>query len=361
MKVLFIGLSNNDKVRGVEQYCINIVKFLAKNQDLQIDLLCGQWQRNYYDQLAAANVNILCAPCGRSKLKRHFFLIKSVKQLSNSYDLVHYCNTLPVFRKNAVPTVITIHDIAEYKIRQKYTLIQRLYRKLVTKLSSSIADKIITVSNFSKDEIVNALHIAPDKIKVIYNGINHLPFQFNYNTKVDFNNKKYILYFGVLEQTKGIPELIKAYEQIADQIIDYNLIFIGKKGNEFEFLQQHLSDKINYLGFLDYDDLYAHLHYASCMVFASKYEGFGFPILEAFIFNDNIITSNTNSLGEIGKDFAICINPESVDELSDAILQTIKFPKSFKTEEKAVILNKYRWENAAYLTYQSYRELIKNL
>lgn len=358
MRILFIGLTDNEKVRGVEQYCVNILKQLSTIEELHIDLLCGHWQSSYYDELAGPNLSICIAPCGRSKLKRHYYLIKSIKEISKKYDLVHYCNTLPVFLKNVVPTVITIHDIAEYKISQKYTLIQRFYRQLVTRLSSATSDKIITVSNFSKSEIIEALHIKPDKIKVIYNGINHLPFEYRNNPALNIQRKKYILYFGVLEQTKGIPELLEAFKQIAGQIEGYKLLFIGKKGNEFEYLQQHLSDEINYLGFLSYDDLYDYLHHASCVVFASKYEGFGFPILEAFIYNDNIITSNTNSLGEIGIDFATCINPDSVIELSNAILQVIKTPKTFNAAAKAAILHKYRWEDAAMATYKCYKELI---
>lgn len=357
MKVLIVGLTENVGIRGVEQYCIHLVASLKKNKNLRITLLKGPWQ-SYYEHLSGDNVELKNVTCKNSKLRRHIYLMRYMYKLSSLYDLVHYANTLPLLIKNPVPTVMTIHDLAEYFVPEKYSTLQLWYRRIIVKRAAHRADKIITVSHFSKNTISDRLSVSSSKIEVIYNGVDHI-YRVSKTSPLTrrLTNKPYILYFGVIERSKGIPELLAAFHILRTQYPDFELLFIGKEGNEMPLLMAHLNEHVRYLGFLPYEQVVEYLTSAACIVFASKYEGFGFPLLESFFYNNNIVAAKTSALGEIGNDFAILVDPNSPNEIAKGVASLLKAPRYFTEADRANIFSKYKWRNVGNATYNLYKEL----
>ena len=155
LRVLYVALTENDTVRGVERYALELVGSLAKKHghEVRITLLCGEWQR-YFEVLKASGVELMIAPVRNSKRSRHLFLWSRMHALSADFDLVHYGNLFPISRANAVPSTMTIPDVAEYALAGKYGRAQRLYRKLVGWRAARSIAAIAADSHFTRDEIV---------------------------------------------------------------------------------------------------------------------------------------------------------------------------------------------------------------
>lgn len=347
IRLLFIAITENTSIRGVERYCLELLKSLAKlySSELEITALIGQWQ-DYYHELADNNITLIKANIVNKKTVRHLYLSFVLPVLSQHYDIVHYANTLPFILGNKGPSVFTIHDIAEYFVPEKYSAIQLMYRKLIVKNAVIRSDKIITVSHFSKKAILNQYQIPSDKVIVTYNGIDH----FRTEIRIDKSplSNKYFLYFGVIERSKGVVELIKAFQLFKQTTkVNYSLVIAGKKGNAYSDIEELVADDVILLDYIPDGELIAYIRWAVAIVFVSKYEGFGFPALEAFIYNNNIISSNTTALGEITKEFAIQVNPIDVMAIADAMVSVVESPRFFSLAEKEHILAKYSWTKAA--------------
>lgn len=350
-KILFIALTENETMRGVERYCYETLRYLRCYNELDITVLKGKWQ-NYYDDLKEdRNIKFLDYDGNNSKISRHLYLITQIKSLSKDFDIIHYGNTMPYIIRNNCYTIMTIHDIAEYFVPEKYSFLQLIYRKIIVKISAKLVDKIVTVSNFSKFSLVEYLKVNREKILVTYNGVEH--FRSSYKTK-SFTKENKIVYFGVIEDSKGIQELIYAFKN-SKCYESYQLLLIGKKGNAYSKVQSHIDNiKIIYLGFIDDNKLKEIILNSSLVVYPSKYEGFGLPALEAFCLNDNILTSNLTSLGEVTKDFAWQVNPSNFKEFSTVLDNALNKPKHFTNKEKEKNLSKFSWKNSAEILKKEY-------
>ena len=364
MKILVVGLSENSVVRGVERYTIELVKALSENSNVEITLLCGSWQK-FYLELSRESISVKMLGISRSKLMRHLWHYFFMPLYFKEYDIIHIVNTNPILFKFGRPVVTTIHDLAEYYVPEKYGLVQRYYRRFVSYLISRVSTHIITDSNYSKKTIVDKLSLSPEKVSSIYLGSDH----FNSVNIRDCNDLeisgeisgKYFLYWGVLERSKGVLEAIKGFLNFKENhdSLDTKLVLVGKMGNAEEDIVNYLcEDSIIYLGHVCDSTLQGLISGAVSILFPSKYEGFGFPPLEGFVYCDNVIASSTTSVGEITKKFAIQVDPESVNEISAALLKTIEAPLKFTEQEKKTILDDFSWQRCAGDTLNLYEKII---
>src|SRR6266480_2462829 len=128
LRILYVALTENEQVRGVERYALELVRELAtRHRDaVHITLLCGEWQR-YFWELEPLGVAIDVAECRNTRASRHWYLWTRLRARSAAFDLIHYGNLLPILVPNRVPSTMTIHDVAEYAIARKYSLAKRGY------------------------------------------------------------------------------------------------------------------------------------------------------------------------------------------------------------------------------------------
>ncbi len=362
MKILFIGLTENSTIRGVERYCLELLRGIAQTPDVEITLLLGQWQV-YYQPLSQIGIKFLYADCSKSKVSRHLYLATKMRQLSKTYDIIHYGNILPLFLPIACKLVMTIHDVAEFHVPEKYGFLQLLYRKLILKISSRIVNQIITVSNFSKNSIVRYLQQPPHKVSVIHNGCDHFlkPEVSETAKTLPSIPNKYFLYLGPIEKTKGLEDIIQAFNLFKTRYTtDYTLLLVGKEANALSSILPLLNAQIKYLGYLPDTQVVTLLKNAQAFLYVSHYEGFGFPVLEAFIHNDNIITASTTSLGEISAEFAYQVRPGDISAILAAMIQSIEAPKTFIPKRKKQILENFTWYHAAKATVQVYKKVLEH-
>jgi glycosyltransferase involved in cell wall biosynthesis len=264
------------------------------------------------------------------------------------------------------PTIMTIHDLNHLKFPEYYTRFHRYYYNYIVKPSALKAKKILTVSEFSKKEIVNWLNCESEKVVVTYNGIDENFKVINDNdklrnirTKYDLP-EKFILYIGNLKPHKNIANLIKAIKKINQKII---LVINGKSNESLNkiIMENHVENKIKFIGYVNDDDLPALYNLAELFIYPSLYEGFGLPPLEAMACGCPVITSNTSSLPEVVGDAGIMVNPYHVEEIARAIdlvlsnenLRREMIEKGLKQAQK------FSWRKTAEETLKVYEEVYK--
>lgn len=229
--------------------------------------------------------------------------------------------------------VTMIHDLIPLK--SSGNTLAKFYYVIWGRLCAKFATKIITVSLFSKEELLKILHINNRKVNVVYNSIDEIFFcpvsrevinkmKKNYGIKNEF-----ILWIGVMKLSKNLPHLIEAYVMLPAEVKDkYNLVIGGKKNKYFKELEAlvkelGLENKVLFPGFIADKDLPALYREASLFVFPSLYEGFGIPPLEAMACGTPVVASNTTSLPEVLGDAAILVNPLDTQKLAQGIANVL--------------------------------------
>lgn len=183
-------------------------------------------------------------------------------------------------------------------------------------------DLIIADSQSTKDDLIELLQIPENKIEVVYPAV-QVDKPDNLTIEQFDNGRQFILSVGKLEPRKNISRLISAFTK--SNLKDVNLVIVGPKGWDNQQLaikqSNNLTMNIKFLGYIPDQDLYALYSKALFFIYPSLYEGFGYPIIEAMSLGCPVATSNTSSLKEIGKDSALLFNPESEEEIKNAIVK----------------------------------------
>jgi glycosyltransferase involved in cell wall biosynthesis len=230
------------------------------------------------------------------------------------------------------------------------------------------ADLLITVSKFSKGRIIDKLGISPEKIKVIYHGIDKqfAPQDEEFIRPVlnKFRiDKPYILYIGKFEPLKNINRLLEAFQKVV-ACKDISLVMAGPVNWYYYVLleqvrQLNIAKHVVFTDFVSDTEMIALYSGASVFVSPSLYEGFGFPLLEAMACGIPIVTSNVCSIPEVVGDAAVFADPYSPLDIADKIVLCLE-----NEDLRVSLINKGRkqaqsftWEDTALKTYQVYCEL----
>lgn len=244
----------------------------------------------------------------------------------------------------------------------------RLMLSLTLKRSIKRADKIITISQFSKGQIIKHFGVAPEDILIIpcaADGRKFCPVPHRDGAREKVCPKygisgRYYLYLGNLEPRKNITGLVEAYGNALKKCPALPLLAIaGGRGWQYDEIFDRvkslgLSDRVIFTGYVDDDDVPLLMNGAEAFCFPSLYEGFGMPPLEAMSCGVPVIVSNTSSLPEVTGDCGISVDPHNVGEIADALIRMTD--KKFNEEQRKAGIERakaFSWEKSA--------ELLKNL
>ncbi len=284
----------------------------------------------------------------------------------------HY--NAPIFYPGKL--IVTVHDVCHLAMKQFFPgMMKRIYSGPFLKQILKKADRIITVSHFSKSEIIKYYQIPSEKITVIYNGVGSnfrpIPDEQSLGITRKYNiPESYLLFVGNVKSHKNIIGLISSFQIAQQKNPDLPpLVLIGQYTDlrrdipEINELIQTLvsKKKIIFTGVLPTADLPAIYSRAMLFLFPSFYEGFGLPILEAMACGTPVITSNCSSIPEIVHDAAMLIDPYDNEMISNAIQKMAgdtKLQDSFR--EKGFQLTKqYSWKTSAEKHLRIYAETQK--
>jgi len=233
-------------------------------------------------------------------------------------------------------SVVTIHDCIHLMFPEYLpNKLAHLYAKGSMWTASKKADRILTVSEASKKDILRFFDVPPDKVEVIYNAIDERFLAPANPERMDLVRQRYqldhpfILYVGNIKPHKNLERLIDAFGRARTQGPEHlKLIIIGDEISKYPALRQsvhkHKLDKhVRFLGFQPMETLAAFYRLARAFVFPSLYEGFGLPPLEAMACGTPVVTSNVSSLPEVSGGAALLVDPHDEDAIADAILRAV--------------------------------------
>ena len=268
---------------------------------------------------------------------------------------------LPRLRR--IRSVFTLHDLIFQFDPDSHKPLNIAFLKTLMPRFLRAADAIIAVSECSQRDAVNLYHIDPNKIHVIYEGVDAKFAPVTAPDRLAAVRSKYhlpqrfIVHVGTIEPRKNLPLL---FEVIANS--NQHLVVAGKLGWLTEPIlakvkELGVEERVTFTGYVADDDLPALISAADVLAMPSKYEGFGLPILEAMACGTPVIASNTSSLPEVGGDAALYARPDDgaswaqlIDRVtSDAELRSALREKGFKQAAK------FKWGTMARETAEIYR------
>ncbi len=242
----------------------------------------------------------------------------------------------------------------------------RFYNKYSKKFAEK-SNRVATVSEYSKRDIVDTYGINPKKIDVVFNGVKDIfhpadPEKIKALTK----NKNYFFYIGSLHPRKNIINLLKGFNQFKNLSNNNVKLVIGGdflfKSNEIKSVLEKLNHKEEVIltGRLTDEELNTWLSGAIALTYIPYFEGFGIPLLEAMKCKTPILTSNVTSLPEVGSDAAIYANPESIDDIANGmnILYENDTIRRELIEKGQKRLKDFSWDKSAKLLWESIQKTI---
>jgi glycosyltransferase involved in cell wall biosynthesis len=266
-----------------------------------------------------------------------------LKKRSNPL-LLNLCNTAPLFYSNKV---VTVHDISFVRGNWHSKRFKMFYKSIIPLILKN-SKHVITVSEFSKREIMDVYHIEDKKISVIYNA----PFAsaVSYTVNNSIKKKPYILSVGSIDARKNLKRLIKAFLTLNND--DITLCLIGQYNSNFK-IDPELDQLINnnkknvfFLGYVTDEELLELYQNALMFVYPSLYEGFGLPPIEAMANNCPVITSNVSSLPEVCGKGALYFDPLNINDIAEkikAMIANTKLRENYIFEGK-LNAEKYSWQ-----------------
>ena len=236
--------------------------------------------------------------------------------------LLNLTNTAPIARSIQIAT---IHDVSVFAIPHAYSFTFRTWYKLIFIGLKNRTKAFITVSHFSKNEIIKYLGVNSNKIHAIYEGKEHIyaiDSDISLLQKNHLLDKRFILLVSSMSPHKNFITTLQAIEQLADTEIYFVIVGINYP-KVFMPPKLQSSEKVMHLGFVSDSELKALYEHAFCFLHPTLYEGFGLPPLEAMACGCPVVLSNTTALPEIFGDAALYFDPSDPEDIASKVKQLI--------------------------------------
>ena len=321
------GLNNpkQDGIDGIGQYCQELLEQYPKlaSPPSIAPYSFGQTQSQYGATLLPSYSKHIMGALSHIHPEEFF----------KDVDLIHATDQfIPITSK---PLLATVMDVIPLSHPQFLKSQSRYLKSFIWKKLTQRADRIITISEFSKTEIAKHLGFSENQIDVIPLGVDQRFFQrisdIEKQATLDSLGIKspFFLFLGSIQPRKNLIRLLEAHAKLPRSLArEFPLIIAGKlawdDGKTLAAINQAVSDgRAKWLNYITEDQKRCLLQSATGLAFVSLYEGFGLPITEAFASELTVITSNCTSMPEVAKDAAIIVDPENTQQITDALLSLI--------------------------------------
>ncbi len=355
MKILYDHQTFYQKIGGVSRYFVELVIGL-KRLECVIAVSCYFSNNIYLSEVVPVKkifprFNLFKIIVLTQVINKYFTIRRLKKQ---DYDIFHATQYSPYFIKHVKKKiVITIHDMVS-------ELFDNNARNSKNKrIIIPIADAIIAISQNTKKDILKLYpELSPNKITVIHHGVNQIRFDVIPNK---FGN--YILYVGGRDGYKNFDNFFTAIAPLLKNDKTFNLVCTGSPFNEIElskFKEAHVKSQC-YSVLASDVELFSLYKHAKVFVFPSFYEGFGLPILEAFVSECPICISHASCFPEIAGDAAMYFDPSSTKSIAKSIEKVIYDPalSNFLRDRGRERVKDFSWEKSAKLHFELYKSLLE--
>lgn len=349
MKVYFdCSAITTEKISGIGLYAKNLG--IALEQELHSDFLpVLKWSRWNKKEFVNKHLNMNVGP---------------LAPICFGKNSVYHATDFKINSIFLGANVVTIHDMQPFLNKWMSPEFAENRRKVITcSIKNSQLKKIIATSEFTKKEIIHFFPEAESKIEVVYHGHNfemRNSFTLENCKKLEniVDNRPFLFFIGNIEERKNLINQIKAFEIVKKKYSDLIFIIAGAPSFNFDEIlkvinQSIYKNSIILPGYLSNEEKNWAFRNTACVMFASFYEGFGIPVIEALSEGAKLLTSNNSSLVEISDGYAYLANPFDVEEIAFKLSEALE-KGNIKNINFESWKNRWSWKNCALNTLGVY-------
>jgi len=360
---------------GVGQYINNMISSLLSlsTDQFVIYLSCGNKRMEW---LTLQNVVLKETPyCKEQVILRNLYELFTfgLEMRKDSLSLLWSPDTkAPLQIPANIPFVVTVHDLAIFREPKTYQYSRVMYWRKLFKHAIHKASCVIAISHTTRNDLIELMNVSPEKIKVIYNGVNS---RFKIIDDIILLEqvsqryclpKNFLLFVGLFSPRKNIAGILKAFFILKNKYqIPHKLVMVGEKGwlyrDDLKLVKSlGLENEVFFPGYIEDKYLPAVYNLADVFVFPSLYEGFGLPVLEAMACGIPVVTSNVSALPEVVGRAGVLVNPCNDEEIASGVYQLLSDKKLASDLVKAGLerSRQFTWQNAARKLLKTFYELI---
>lgn len=365
-----IRILGNPVKSGIEEYAENLIpELLKEGKDIQFKLFYCSHRNSLpdYEWLNLPNVKLykFNYPNNLLFVSSRFFNRPFLDKMVDGADVFFFPHFFISSLSPRCKRVTTFHDLSYMYFPEYLTLRKKFWHnfQMIPEWQAKFSDKIISVSESTKYDLINFYKVDPARIEVIYSGVS----KSNIANVVNFKREKklpdrFILFLGKIEPRKNIIGIIKAFSKlkINPKYKNIGLVIAGVKGWLYEDTVQEANisnwrEQIIFTDQISDEERFLYYRAADVFVYPSFFEGFGFPPLEAMGCGTPVITSRNSSLPEVVGNSAIMVDPYDISELGLWITKLLDDKKLFNLIAKkgAEQASKFNWHDTAVRTLKA--------
>jgi len=373
IRVGFLTYGLDRPLNGISRYTLQLGKHLAEQEGVEVIFFAPyrkgpfvgeRGYRSHYIPASTLLPNLMTV--GSIMIARAAAQLK----LDIFHDPTGVCPFLPRRLSGRFRRVITIHDTIAFQYPQGYNLFNNFLNRVYMPLMLRFADKVITDSRNSGENIVRHLKVQRSNVHPIYLGVEERfrPVAADDQVRVLAKYKisqPYILYVGALEARKNVDGLIRAFARVRDKFPDVALVIGGRPTWKHEHILKAAAavggNAINFIGFVDDADLPPLYSSASLFVFVSFYEGFGLPVLEAMACGAPVVCARAGALPEVADSAALIVDPSSDEDIARAMTLILSNPqlRAELRERGERRAQSFSWQHTAQQTLEVYLKTLR--
>ena len=362
-----------DKLEGLGRYSHEVISRMVKDHPEHEFVFF--FDRDYSEEfIYADNVTpVKVFPPARHPFLWYLWFEWALPRAIKKYKIDYFFSPDSfLMGQSSVKQHLVVHDLAfEHVENGVGGLVQKYYKRFLPKYCKS-AERIVTVSHFTKQDVVNQYGISPEIIDVAHNGASSTFAPVSESSKTEIKSKfthgaEYFVFVGAMHPRKNISRLLQAFDQFKSQNeSDFKLVLVGRKAwqnEEMEMVYEQMNHKqdVVFTGRLSDDDLASVIGSAYAMAYVPLFEGFGLPILESNQCGVPVICSNTSSMPEVGGDACVLVDPYSVQSISEGMNCIIQEDKYKEIKSKCKLnAERFSWDTTAQLVWESMMKGVGN-
>jgi len=341
-----------DGCGGIEMFAKYSVASLVNLPDgPEVVTFVSRAAEGYFAPIEGRLRVIVCPFDARNRVARYCWeqLVLPLQSMVLGVDVLHSLAYVgPII--SPVPTVLTIHDANSQVPRTSMTRTRRAVLSVVSKLASKTADIVVTVSEFSRQELMRWYGLTAERVRIVSQGAGAEVEPCSSISDMNLNRLvsqgPYVAAIGGEYRHKNIDGLISAFSRIATEV-PHNLIIAGKIADSA--LMRELPPRVFLAGYLKRSDLQELIRRCDLFVMPSFYEGFGLPVLEAQALGSPVACSKGTALAESTAGSAALFSPDNIIEMADVIKECIQDRNlnAHLRQESRSNVTRFSWNNAA--------------
>ncbi|MEZ5047384.1 MAG: glycosyltransferase family 1 protein [Chitinophagaceae bacterium] len=361
------------KLEGIGWFTNEIVRRMVSNHPEHTFYFF--FDRPYSDQFIFAKnvIPVVLNPPARHPVLWYIWFEWSVRKALKKYKIDVFLSTDGFCTLHtSTPTLLVIHDLAFVHFPEHLPFKFKYYLNKFTPKFVKKATHIVTVSSYTKQDLIKTYHTPENKIDIVYNGAHHLYKPLMYEERNSIKEKyahgcEYFVFAGAMHPRKNIVTLLKAFAKFKHKnFTNMKLLLIGRFAWHSEDIKLAIEthpfkEDVVHLSYMNVEELSNVIGAAYALTFVSLFEGFGIPILEAMKCEVPAILSTSSSLPEVGGNACLYANATNSQEIADkmTLLYKDEALRAKLIQEGKTQMQKFDWEISATRCYDALMKCCK--